>query len=370
VPGTTAPTARGRAPGTSPAGGGGLGGSTRPQRAEGVRLLSCADTWVLGERAHAARLAAVPGDRVTYVIDRIINVTNVCTSGCSFCAFHVPPGSSDGYVLTVEQVVAKARELVQAGGTQVMIQGGLHPTLGIEYYETLLREMKKLGLYVHCLSAAEVLHLARMGGLTVRQALQRLQAAGLDSLPGGGAEILVDSVRGHVSPRKLTTAEWTGVMREVAALGMQATATMVFGGGESLEERVAHLDVVRTLQDETRVFRAFIPWTYALANTGRKDEVEAGGAEYLRMLAVSRLYLDNIPHIGSGWLSEGMRVAQLGLRFGADDMGGVLMEEKVLHAAGGGIATNEKELREVIRAAGFVPARRNTLYQVVEDQRQ
>jgi len=343
--------------------------NSRLSKDHAVHLLRHAPTWELGKLAHAARKRMVPGDTVTFVIDRIINVTNVCNSGCSFCAFHVEPGASGEYVLSEAEVLAKVDELVAIGGTQVMLQGGLNPALGIEYYEGLFKAIRARhkGLYIHSLSPAEVVHLSKQSGLAVRAVLERLRSGGLGSLPGGGAELLVDSVRSRLSPGKLSAGTWQRVMREAAALGMQATATMVFGADETLEERVEHLDVVRRIQDDTGVFRAFIPWTFSVANTKLSATFEAGGAEYLRMLALSRLYLDNVVHIGSGWLSEGMRVAQLGLHFGADDMGGVLMEERVLSAAGTRNATNIEELKEVIRQAGFVPAQRDTQYKVVRE---
>lgn len=336
--------------------------------AEGLELFR-QDLWWLGKMAGIVRQRMVPGNRVTFVVDRIVNVTNVCTCGCKFCAYHVGVGDPAGYVLSVEEVLEKVAELAAAGGTQVMLQGGLNPACGLSYYEQLLRELRRAfpGIYRHCLSPPEIDFLARREGLSTGEVLRRLREAGLQSVAGGGAEILVDRVRRIVSPNKLSSQGWLDVMREVHAQGMKGTATMVFGLVETEEERLAHLDAIRTLQDETGVFRAFIPWTFCPANTYFAHVVPAGGAEYLRTLAVSRIYLDNIVHIASGTVTEGMKMAQLGLMFGADDMGGVVMEEQVLRCAGVEFKTRVEELFEVIRYAGFVPVIRNTKYEPLSE---
>ena len=308
----------------------------------------------------------------TYVIDRNINYTNICVSGCRFCAFYRNPGDPEGYVLTTEQILDKIAEAVELGATQILMQGGLHPELGIDYYEALLTAIKaRFAVQVHCLSAPEIAHVARLSGITVRKTLSRLRAAGLDSLPGGGAEILVDSIRARVSPRKCSTNEWLDVMRTAAELGMRATATMVFGMGETLADRVEHLDRIRSLQDETGVFTAFIPWTFQPGNTEMGGHA-AGGHDYLRTLAVSRLYLDKIDNVQASWVTQGAAIAQLALRFGANDIGSTMIEENVVAAAtpcSGQICNltrmSESALIGLIHEAGFDAAQRTTLYELM-----
>ncbi|MGB9619255.1 MAG: cyclic dehypoxanthinyl futalosine synthase [Armatimonadota bacterium] len=305
-------------------------------------------------------------DRIrTYVVDRNINYTNVCVSGCAFCAFFRPPGHPEAYVLTVDQVLSKVEEAIGLGATQILMQGGLHPNLRIAYFENLFRAIKqRFDVQLHSLSAPEIVHLARCSGLTVRETLARLQAAGLDSLPGGGAELLVDSFRRRLSPGKCTAAEWVGVIRTAADLGMRATATMVFGMGESNGHRVEHLAVIRKLQDETGVFTAFIPWTYQPGNTALGGRT-VGGHEYLRTLAVSRLFLDNVENIQASWVTQGRDIAQLALRFGANDLGSTMIEENVVAAAGVSHRMDESSLVDTIHAAGYDAAQRTTLYEIV-----
>jgi cyclic dehypoxanthinyl futalosine synthase len=336
--------------------------------------VSAPDALALLEKASLAELAWTadaicatkhPELMRTYVIDRNINYTNICVSGCRFCAFYRNPGEPEGYVLTTEQILDKIAEAVELGATQILMQGGLHPELGIEYYEALLAAIKThFAVQVHCLSAPEIAHIARTSGLAVRETLSRLHAAGLDSLPGGGAEILVDGIREQVSPRKCSTDEWLDVMRTAADLGMRATATMVFGMGETLAERVEHLDRIRALQDDTGVFTAFIPWTFQPGNTDIGGQT-AGGHDYLRTLAVSRIYLDNVDNLQASWVTQGAAIAQLALRFGANDIGSMMIEENVVAATGVSHRMSEGALIGLIHEAGFDAAQRTTLYEVV-----
>ncbi|MDH7600530.1 MAG: cyclic dehypoxanthinyl futalosine synthase [Armatimonadota bacterium] len=302
----------------------------------------------------------------TYVIDRNINYTNVCISGCAFCAFFRPPGHPEGYVLSIDEILRKVSEAVNLGATQILMQGGLHPDLDVAYFESLFREIKKqFSVHLHSLSAPEIVHIARISGLSVRETLKRLQAAGLDSLPGGGAEILVDSVRRRLSPRKCRVDEWVQVMRIASELNMKGTATMVFGMGESFADRVAHLTAVRDLQDETGVFTAFIPWTYQPGNTTLGGD-SVGGHDYLRTLAVSRIYLDNIHNIQASWVTQGAQVAELALRFGANDAGSTMIEENVVAATGVSYKMDERGLVDLIHRAGYRAAQRTTLYEIVK----
>jgi len=332
---------------------------------EALRMLEEASLPELGWRADSVCTGKHPERVRTYVIDRNINYTNVCTSGCRFCAFFKPPGHSDGYVLTDDQVLAKIDEAVALGATQVLMQGGLNPDLRIDYFEHLFALIKRYyAVQLHCLSAPEIVHIARVSGLSVTDALARLKEAGLDSLPGGGAEILVDGVRAVVSPGKCTAGEWIDVMRTAAGLGMRATATMVFGMGESLADRVAHLDRVRSLQDETDVFTAFIPWPFQPGNTELGGSA-AGAHDYLRTLAVSRIYLDNVDNVQASWVTQGERIAQLALRFGANDIGSTMIEENVVAATGVSHRLSEDALIGLIQQAGFDAAQRSTLYDTI-----
>lgn len=341
---------------------------SRMTEREALELLSSADLLEVGARAHEVRTRLVPGPLATFIVDRNINFTNVCIAGCRFCAFHRPPDSPEAYLLPTKFIHRKIEETLDLGGTAVMMQGGLHPGLDITYYEELFRSIKeRFPITIHSLSAPEVAHIAQVSGLTVSETLHRLKDAGLDSLPGGGAEILVDRVRKALSPGKVDTETWLDVHRQAHRIGLPGTATMMFGGIETLEERVEHLRVIRELQDETGGFRAFIPWTMQAAYTSLEHTVAgATGVEYLMMLAVSRLYLDNVPHIQASWVTQGLRVGQLGLRFGADDLGSTMIEENVVAAAGVHTQANREDLVHAIRGAGFVPAQRRTDYSLVQ----
>jgi cyclic dehypoxanthinyl futalosine synthase len=340
---------------------------TRMTEREALELLRSRDLLEVGARAHEVRERLVPGPLATFIVDRNINYTNVCVSGCRFCAFHCTPGAAEAYVLPREVVHQKIQETVDLGGTGILMQGGLHPELAITWFEDLFRSIKeRFDITIHSLSAPEIVHIAKVSGLTVAETLRRLKTAGLDSPPGGGAEILGDRVREQVAPRKASTEEWLSVMREAHKQGIPGTATMMFGSVETLEDRVEHLRVIRDLQDETGGFRAFIPWSFQSGRTELEGSTEAAtGVDYLMTLAVSRLYLDNVPHIQASWVTQGLRIGQVALRFGADDLGSTMIEENVVAATGLTIRANRDDLVHAIREAGFTPAQRRTDYSLV-----
>lgn len=341
-------------------------GGRRITAGEALRLFEHAEFSDLGLAAGALADKLHPEPIRTYVIDRNINFTNICTSGCKFCAYFRPPGHPEGYVLSTEDVLEKVKEAVELGATQVLMQGGLHPGLKIGYYEGLFQAVKdKYPVQIHSLSAPEVVHIADVSDLDIETTLGRLMDAGLDSLPGGGAEILVDSIRVLVSPGKASAAEWLEVMETASKLGMRATATMVFGHIETLRDRVEHLMVIRDLQERTGVFTAFIPWTYQPGNTMLGGNA-VGGHDYLRTLAISRLALDNIPNIQASWVTQGDAVAQVSLRFGANDIGSTMIEENVVAAAGVRFRLSEERLIELIQSAGFIAAQRDTQYGILK----
>jgi len=341
-------------------------------------LLESKDITRIGLAADEIRRRKNEADVVTYIIDRNINYTNVCNVVCTFCAFYRRPGKPDTYVHSMEEIEKRIDETIELGGTGVLMQGGLHPEFNIEWYEELLGKLhaKYPRFQLHCFSPPEIHNISLISGLDYDTIVQRLKAAGLNSLPGGGAEILDDEVRKRVST-KCTTQEWLDVMRAVHKAGLISTATMMFGIGDRIEHRVRHLDLVRTLQDESLAriaetgeggkFTAFIPWTFQRENTalGRKITEEPTGIDYLTMLAVSRLFLDNIQHIQASWLTQGLKIGQAALRFGADDMGSIMIEENVVSAAGANTDANEKELRYQIREAGYRPQQRDILYNYV-----
>jgi cyclic dehypoxanthinyl futalosine synthase len=328
-------------------------------------LLLSDDIARMGVAADEVRRRKHPTGVVTYIIDRNINYTNVCNVVCTFCAFYRRPGKPDTYVRTVEEICAKIDETIALGGTGVLMQGGLHPDFGIEWYEDLLRTLhaKYPNFQLHSFSPPEIHNIHLISKLSYEDILARLKEAGMSSLPGGGAEILDDEVRKRVST-KCTTDEWLAVMRAAHSVGLRSTATMMFGIGDRLEHRVRHLERIRDLQDETGGFTAFIPWTFQRENTalGRRITEEPTGIDYLKMLAVSRLFLDNIDHFQSSWLTQGLRLGQVALRFGADDMGSIMIEENVVSAAGAHNEADEKMLRHLIRTAGFRPQQRDILY--------
>jgi cyclic dehypoxanthinyl futalosine synthase len=332
--------------------------------AEGERLLSEGSLFDLGLAADAVRKKKHPRDVVTYIVDRNVNYTNVCTTACSFCAFHRSPDDVEGYVLSREALGAKLEEVVRAGGVQTLLQGGLHPALGLEWYEDLFRWIKReyrLGL--HALSPVEILSLCKKEGLTTREVVARLCAAGLDSLPGGGAEILVDRVRRAIAPAKCTSAEWLGVMRTVHQMGLRSTATMMYGTVDTPRDRVNHLVKIRDLQDETGGFTTFHCWDFQHGQATRVAAGDTGAHLYLRQQALARILLDNVDHVGVSWVTQGLEVGQVALRFGADDFGSVMFEENVVSSAGTTYRTNAEGIEARIRAAGFRAARRNVRYE-------
>jgi cyclic dehypoxanthinyl futalosine synthase len=334
-------------------------------RTEALDLFRSGDLIGIGMAADAVRRRLHPEGIVSYIVDRNINYTNFCTEYCTFCAFYRPMGHAEGYVLPKETIYQKIQETLDLGGTGVLMQGGLHPDLKIDWYEDLFRSIKeRFRIHLHCLSAPEVTNIAEVSGLSVRDTIARLMDAGLDSIPGGGAEILDDDVRRRISRLKCSTAEWVEVHREAHKLGMRTTATMMFGCGETLEQRMNHLDIVRNIQEETGGFTAFIPWTFQRANTslGRTVKEEATAVEYLTTLAISRLYLENVENVQSSWVTQGLKTCQVGLRFGGNDVGSIMIEENVVSAAGAHHRATEEELRRIIRDAGFVPKQRDTLY--------
>ncbi|HUE81037.1 MAG TPA: cyclic dehypoxanthinyl futalosine synthase [Pyrinomonadaceae bacterium] len=332
-------------------------------------LLESHDIARIGAAADEIRARRHPGNIVTYIIDRNINYTNVCNVVCTFCAFYRRPGAPDTYVRTIEEICEKIDETIALGGTGVLMQGGLHPDFGIEWYEDLLRTLsgKYPGFQLHCFSPPEIHNIHLISGLEYETIMLRLKEAGLYSLPGGGAEILDDEVRKGVAT-KCTTDEWLGVMRAVHRVGLRSTATMMFGIGDRIEHRVRHLQRIRDLQDETGGFTAFIPWTFQRENTalGRRIKEEPTGVDYLKMLSVSRLFLDNIDHFQSSWLTQGLKLGQVALRFGANDMGSIMIEENVVSAAGAHNRADERMLRFLISEAGFTPQQRDILYRYVD----
>lgn len=331
-------------------------------------LLESNDFVRIGLAAHEVRMRHNPTDVVTYIIDRNINYTNVCNVVCTFCAFYRRPGKPDTYVHSIDEICKRIDETIALGGTGVLMQGGLHPDFNIEWYEDLLRTLhaKYPKFQLHCFSPPEIHNISLISKLDYVTIMQRLKDAGLNSLPGGGGEILDDEVRKRVST-KCNTQEWLDVMRAVHKVGLRSTATMMFGIGDRIEHRVRHLQRVRDVQDETGGFTAFIPWTFQRENTalGRKIKEEPTGIDYLQMLAVSRIFLDNIQHIQSSWLTQGLKLGQTALRFGADDMGSIMIEENVVSAAGASTCANERDLRYQIREAGFTSQQRDILYNYI-----
>ena len=330
---------------------------------EGVRLYKEGDLHELGMAAHARRLALHPGNSVTYVIDTTIDYTNVCNVHCTFCAFFRPEHHKEGRTLDHDAVIARVKKAADLGATQIMVQGGVNPELRIEWFEGLFARIRTEfpNVDIHSLSVSEITGLAKVEGLTPREVLQRLQSAGLKSLPGAGAEILVERVRKRISARKVTPPEWLDVMRQAHHLGMRTTATMMYGSIETIEERIEHMHVLRELQDETGGFTAFIPWFYVPFKTPLRGK-EATALEYLRVLSVARLYLDNFPHLQASWLTPGLKLGQLALFYGCDDMGGVIIEDRVVRDAGANNDATRRDLEEAIIGAGFVPKIRDTYW--------
>jgi cyclic dehypoxanthinyl futalosine synthase len=337
---------------------------------DALALLGGHDLVAVGKAADELRNRKVDADRITFVIDRNVNYTNICHTDCDFCAFYRRPGDrSEGYLLPKPVIFKKIEETLAIGGTALLMQGGHHPDLGVDYYEDLFSSIKaRYRIHLHALSPPEVQHIARRSKLTIPQTLTRLRDAGLDSLPGGGAEILVDRVRDIISPKKTKSAEWLGVMRAAHGLGMSTTATMMYGHVETLEERVEHMRRIRELQDETRGFRAFISWTFQPDGTRLAPQVShhPTSLEYLLTQAVSRIYLDNVDHVQSSWVTQGLKVGQVALGFGADDLGSVMIEENVVSAAGTTHRASTEDFVRLIKALGKTPVQRDTLYRDVK----
>jgi len=341
----------------------------RVDRAEALDLYRHAPTHVLGHLADSIRARKHPDRIVTYIIDRNVNYTNVCVARCNFCAFYRPVGSSEGYVLGFDEIFRKIDETIAVGGNQLLLQGGHNPDLPIGWYEDLFRAVKSRypEFKLHALSPPEVLHISRLNQIPVPNVVERLVAAGLDSIPGGGAEILVDRVRKLLNCYgKASSDEWLGVMRAAHGAGLRTTATMMYGTVESDEERIEHLMRLRELQDETGGFTAFITWSYQPEHTERGG-TEATGVDYLRTLALSRIVLDNFENLQASWVTQGGKVGQLSLAYGANDMGSVMIEENVVRAAGASYCMDEVEIVVNIEDAGFIPKRRNMHYDVLGD---
>ena len=337
-------------------------------RDEAFELLAGDNLLALGERADRIRRSMHPENRVTFVIDRNVNYTNICETKCSFCAFYRDKNAPDAYVLAKAVIFDKIDELVMQGGTQLLMQGGLNPELEIDFFEELFRKIKIRfpGLQNHSLSPAEVVSIANNSGVSIDETISRLKNAGLDSIPGGGAEILVDKVRESISPKKIGWRQWADVMLKAAGLGMPTTATMMFGSCEKPEDIVEHLFRIRDLQDSGGSFTAFIPWTYQPGNT-ELGGTTATGVEYLKVLALSRIVLDNIPNVQASWVTQGAKMAQVALFFGANDLGGTMLEENVVAAAGCSFRMSCEEMVSLIRTAGFQPAQRSTTYTILRE---
>jgi cyclic dehypoxanthinyl futalosine synthase len=340
--------------------------------ADALALLESRDLVAVGRAADTLRARRTDPARVTFIVDRNLNYTNVCVTDCDFCAFYRRPGDrNEAYLLPKPVIFKKIEETLAIGGTGVLMQGGHHPDLGIDYYVDLFSSIKaRYPIHLHALSPPEIQHVARRSRLTIWETLSRLRDAGLDSIPGGGAEILVDRVRDEIAPKKTRSDEWLGVMRHAHRLGMSTTATMMYGHVETLADRVEHMRRIRELQDETRGFRAFISWTFQddgnrLGHKVPRDAMPTS-FDYLLTQAVSRIYLDNVDHIQSSWVTQGMKIGQVALGFGADDLGSVMIEENVVSAAGTTHRTSTDELVHLIRSIGKTPVQRDTLYRDVK----
>jgi cyclic dehypoxanthinyl futalosine synthase len=352
----------------------------RITRKQALSLYKNADLLGLGMMADNVRKALHSEDVVTFIIDRNINYTNVCINKCRFCAFYRDEKHPEAYVLSRRNLFHKIKETVALGGTQILIQGGLHPELDIKYYVNLLKDIKeKFPIHVHGFSPPEVCYMADKAGHSIQKTLQILKEAGLDSIPGGGAEILSDRIRKKISPRKIGKDRWLEVMEQAHRIGMKTTATMMFGSIEEAEDIIEHLDAIRRLQDRTNGFTAFIPWSFQPGNTelGEKSaEARKRGraegkrqtstaADYLRVLALSRIYLDNVPNLQASWVTQGLKMAQVALRFGANDFGSTMIEENVVAAAGVKYKVSVKDIIKAIKSSGFKPAQRDMYYHIL-----
>ncbi|AXH09755.1 dehypoxanthine futalosine cyclase [Malaciobacter halophilus] len=344
----------------------------RLSKEEALDLIQNASLNELGRLASQKKAQLHPDKITTFVVDRNINYTNVCWVDCKFCAFYRHKRDEDSYVLSYEQIDEKIEELLAIGGTQILMQGGVHPNLKIDYYEDLVEHIhtKFPQITLHSFSAIEITYIAKVSKISKLEVLKRLQAKGLSSIPGAGAEILSDKVRDIIAPKKIDVEDWLEVHRLAHSIGMKTTATMMFGTIESDEDIIEHWDLVRRLQDETNGFRAFIMWSFQSANTKLKEEIPdlkpQSSNRYLRLLAVSRLFLDNVPNIQSSWVTQGSYIGQLALKFGANDLGSTMMEENVVAAAGASNCMNQDEMITLIKDVGENPAKRNTAYEIME----
>ncbi|MEE2937343.1 MAG: cyclic dehypoxanthinyl futalosine synthase [Planctomycetota bacterium] len=338
--------------------------------AEGIQLLESHDLTAIGSAADQVARRMHPEPFRTYNVDRNINYTNICTAVCNFCAFYRGPKSAEGYVVPRDELLAKVGETVELGGNQILMQGGLHPKFKLDWYEELLRDIKTAypDVNIHGFSPPELHHFTKVNHLPIREVLIRLREAGLGSIPGGGAEILVDRVRDVLTRGKVMTDDWLNVMREWHRLGGISTATMMFGHVETLAERIEHLERVRQLQDETSGFTAFICWTFQPDNTDMADIPPSGSFEYLKTQAVSRLYLDNVPNIQSSWVTQGLKIGQLAMLFGANDMGSLMIEENVVAEAGTVHYLSLGQIREAIEELGYEPRQRDVFYNLVSSE--
>lgn len=359
--------------------------SPRITKREGLQLLKNADLLGLGMMADDLRKKLHSNNNVSFIIDRNINYTNVCINECKFCAFYRDRNDPDAYILSRRKLFNKIRETIKCGGTQILIQGGLHPDLDVDYYVDLLKSIKtKFDIHVHGFSPPEIYYMADEAGYPLKKTIRLLQDAGLDSIPGGGAEILSDRIREIVSPKKIGSRQWLKVMEEAHKLGMKTTATMMFGSVEGPQDIIDHLDAVRKLQDKTGGFTAFIPWSFQPGNTElqasgvRSQKTQnskfktqnsktqpATGVEYLRVLALSRIYLDNVPNIQASWVTQGLKMAQVALRFGANDFGSTMLEENVVAAAGVKYRVTIDDIISAIKSSGFQPAQRDMYYNII-----
>ncbi|KPA12203.1 FO synthase, subunit 2-like protein [Candidatus Magnetomorum sp. HK-1] len=339
----------------------------RIQADEAEILYNNAPLLTLANLADQVRYKKHPDPIVTFVVDRNINYTNVCISQCKFCAFCCTPDHSNAYVLSTSELDKKIQETIDLGGTQLLIQGGLHPDLPFSYYVDLLKHIKtKFDIHIHGFSPPEIDHISRIAGLNFHETLKKLKQAGLDSIPGGGAEILVDSVRHHISPNKCNAETWLSVMKAAHNEGLPTSATMMFGHIETVEQMITHLFRIRELQDQTQGFTAFIPWTFQPNNTHIHVR-KATAWQYLRVLALSRIVLDNVPNIQASWVTQGDKIGQLALTFGANDLGSTMIEENVVAATGVHFRLSKKDMIRLIQTAGFQPAQRNCTYEILQN---
>ena len=334
---------------------------------EALTLYDEADFQDLGHLAHQVRLAKHPEPVVTYVVDRNINYSNICVCCCKFCAFYREPNQDGGYVLTHEEIGKKIQETLDLGGTQILMQGGHHPDLPLAWYENMLRYIKlNYAIHIHAFSPPEIVFWSKMENIPVAEVIERLRKAGLDSIPGGGAEILVDEVRSKVAPNKCPAGQWLDVMGEAHKQGLRTTATMMFGHKETVEQRLEHLFAVRESQDQTGGFTAFIPWTFQPDNTQLADCRKLTSTEYLRLLAVSRIVLDNVDNIQVSWVTMGPKIAQLALYFGGNDFGSTMLEENVVKAAGVSFRLSSEEIHRLVKDTGFTLKQRSMDYTILE----